>query len=191
MLQICRYDPGSLKSMLIWKLISDLSRELRKYADFLEPSFLNIELPPEDHANALGFNLSSSYMKALDQEFNRVYSEFQRRSRRMQEVATEIVQMWAELGTHQMQTDRKILQVYKTQPEQLGLRAENIRELQAKLRALRDEKRHREERIAELSDHIMPLWDKLNIDDTYKEQFLATHRGVSLKVISEVSRFRK
>ena len=167
--------------------MTELAHELRKYADFLEPSFLSIELPPDDHAMALDFNLSSSYRKALDQEFNRVYMEFQRRSRRMQEVATEVVQMWAELGTHKAQTDRKILAVYNTQPEQLGLRGEDIRNLQIRLRGLREEKQTREQKIAELSDHIMPLWEKLNIDQEYRERFLATHRGVSIKVMAEVS----
>ncbi|KAF8421076.1 microtubule associated protein [Tirmania nivea] len=166
--------------------VIELSRELRKYADFLEPSFLKIELPPDDHSKALNFNLSNSYRKALDQEFNRVYMEFQRRSRRMQEVATEIVQMWAELGTHQAQTDRKILAVYNTQPEQLGLTGEDIRNLQLRLRSLREEKQAREQRIVELSDHIMPLWEKLNVDEEFRERFLATHRGVSLKVMSEI-----
>ncbi|KAF8473994.1 microtubule associated protein-domain-containing protein [Kalaharituber pfeilii] len=166
--------------------VKELSTELRKYAEFLEPAFLRIELPPTEQSKAVGFNLSPSYMQALDQEFTRVYGEFQRRASRIQEVATEIVRLWAELGTHEIQTDRKILQYYNTAPEQLGLRAEDARSLNAKLRSLREEKESRERHIAEMSDIIMPLWEKLNIDEAYREQFLATHRGVSQRTIVEI-----
>ena len=164
----------------------ELTKELRRFADALEPSFLKLELPPSDHSKATNFNLSSSYTNALHQEFSRVEQEFYRRCRKVTEMGGEIVKLWAELGSHTLQTDRKIMQCYKDAPEQIGLKMEDMRSLTQKLRGLREEKEAREQKIAELSEVILPLWEKLNINEDYRHQFLATHRSVSHKTILEV-----
>jgi len=78
---------------------------------------------------------------ALDDEFTRVYEEYTRRVATVKALSENIIQLWAELGTPQAQTDAMIVKYYRDSPEQLGLHEEDIARLRAKRDKLSDERR--------------------------------------------------
>lgn len=104
----------------------------------------------------------------------------------MQSISTDIVQLWAELGTPSIQTDQAIVKCYRDSPEQLGLREEDIRRLKGKKERLLDEKQSREKKMNQLKEGITAMWEKLNIDENERKQFLANHRGYGLRCLQEL-----
>lgn len=131
------------------------------------------------------FDISPSYVASLDAEFSRVYEEYNRRLNTVQTVCQEMIQLWAELGTPQAQTDTSIVKYYRDSPEQLGLHNSDIAELKAKKERLIEEKRGRERRLGQLRSTIEDLWDRLNVDMQERKQFLSSNRGCGLRTINE------
>ena len=93
--------------------------------------------------------------------------------------------LWAELGTPQAQTDSIIVKYYKDAPEQLGLHESDLVKLQAKRDRLVDEKRGRERKLKDLKQMIEGLWDRLGIEDFDRKRFIAGNRGCGLRAINE------
>ena len=124
-------------------------------------------------------------MTSLDTEFSRVYEEYTRRIATVKAASEEIVNLWAELGTPQAQTDNIIIKNYRDSPEQLGLHEDDITRLQSKRDKLLDEKRNRERKLKELKATVESLWDRLGVEDMDRKRFLAGARGCGLRVINE------
>lgn len=124
-------------------------------------------------------------MTKLDNEFTRVYEEYTKRLGQVQVLCQEIIQLWAELGTPQAQTDAAIVKHHRDAPEQLGLHAEDLAELKARKERLIEEKRGRERRIAQLRATIEDLWERLSVDPSEQKHFLASNRGCGLRTINE------
>ena len=133
----------------------------------------------------LTFDLSPSYVTALDNEFSRVYEEYTRRVASVTAISGEIVNLWAELGTPQAQTDSTIVKHYRETPEQLGLHQHDIDRLQARRERLIEEKRGRERKLKELRTTVEGLWDRLNVEEPARRMFLAGNRGCGLRAINE------
>ena len=93
--------------------------------------------------------------------------------------------LWAELGTPQAQTDSRIIKYYRDAPEQLGLHTSDIGRLQSKRDRLVEEKRGRERKIKELKETVEKLWDRLGVDEPERKKFLAGNRGYGLRAINE------
>ena len=100
-------------------------------------------------------------------------------------IAQEIVNLWAELGIPQAQTDDSIIKHYKTAPEQLGLHESDISRLSVRRDRLMDEKKQRERKVKELKATVEGLWDRLGVEDMDRKRFLAGTRGCGLRVINE------
>ena len=100
-------------------------------------------------------------------------------------LAEEIVNLWAELGTPQAQTESSIVKYYREAPEQLGLHEQDIHRLQAKRDRLIEEKRGRERKLKELKSTIEGLWDRLGVEEADRKKFLAGNRGCGLRAINE------
>ena len=100
-------------------------------------------------------------------------------------MAEEIVNLWAELGTPQAQTESSIVKYYRDAPEQLGLHADDIKRLQAKRDRLVEEKRGRERKLKELKVTVEGLWDRLGVEEIDRKRFLAGNRGCGLRAINE------
>lgn len=100
-------------------------------------------------------------------------------------LAEDIVNLWAELGTPQAQTESSIVKYYREAPEQLGLHEKDIHRLQAKRDKLIEEKRVRERKLKELKSTIEGLWDRLGVEETDRKRFLAGNRGCGLRAINE------
>ncbi|KAF2111470.1 microtubule associated protein-domain-containing protein [Lophiotrema nucula] len=167
--------------------VRKLAEALESYASHLEPSFVQIKLPPTA-SNAVvspSFDISPSYVARLDTEFTRVYEEYTRRINNVQVMSQEIIQLWAELGTPQAQTDTTIVKLHRDAPEQLGLHKDDMAQLKAKKERLVEEKRSRERRLEQLSKTIEDLWDRLGIEPPERKQFLTSNRGVGLRTINE------
>lgn len=148
---------------------------------------MQIKLPPTG-PNAIvspSFDISPSYVAALDNEFSRVYEEYNRRLNTVTVVCQEIIQLWAELGTPQAQTDSTIVKCHREAPEQLGLHKDDLAQLRARKERLVEEKRGRERRLAQLRTTIEDLWDRLGIEQHERKQFLANNRGCGLRTINE------
>ncbi|KAK7540303.1 microtubule associated protein-domain-containing protein [Phyllosticta citricarpa] len=167
--------------------VKKLAQALESYASHLEPSFLQIQLPPTSPNAKIPptFDVSPNYIEALDQEFSRVYEEYTRRLAVVQTIAQEIIQLWAELGTPQAQTDSNIVEFSRDAPEQLGLHSDDLERLRIRKDRLVEEKRGRERRLNELRKNIEGLWDRLGVEEPDRKTFLANNRGCGLRTINE------
>lgn len=131
------------------------------------------------------FDLSPTYVTSLDNEFSRVYEEYTRRVANVKALAGEVVNLWAELGTPQAQTDPAIVKYYRDAPEQLGLHQQDIRRLEGRRDKLFEDKRGRERRLNELKSTVEGLWDRLSVADADRRRFLASNRGCGIRQINE------
>lgn len=172
-----------------YEQVKKLIEALESYSSHLEPSFLQIKLPPipsGGKAPPPTFDLSPCYINSVDSEFTRVYEEYTRRVSTVQQYAEEIVKLWAELGTPQAQTDTKIVRCWQDAPEQLGLHQDDIYKLRARRERLQEEKRSRERKVKELRSAVEGLWDRLGVEEQDRKSFLATCRGCGLRVINDL-----
>lgn len=96
-----------------------------------------------------------------------------------------MVNLWAELGTPQAQTEPSIIKYYRDAPEQLGLHQQDIRRLETRRDKLFEEKLGRERRLKELKSTVEALWDRLGVEDADRRRFLATNRGCGIRQINE------
>ncbi|KAL9578615.1 MAG: hypothetical protein Q9212_005600, partial [Teloschistes hypoglaucus] len=167
--------------------VKKLVQALESYSSHLEPSFIKIALPPTSEGARVSptFDLSPSYFTALDNEFTRVYDEYNRRLELVKTTGEEIVNLWAELGTPQAQTDSSIIKYYRDAPEQMGLHQRDMQSLQARRDRLLEEKRGRERKLKEVKAVVEGLWDRLGVEDPERKKFLAKNRGCGLRVINE------
>ncbi|THV54578.1 hypothetical protein BGAL_0024g00430 [Botrytis galanthina] len=167
--------------------VKKLVQALESYSSHLEPSFIKIELPPTSLNASIPptFDLSNHYVSDLDDEFTRVYEEYTRRVALVKATAENIIQLWAELGTPQAQTDSAIVKYYRDAPEQLGLHEDDISRLRMKQSKLVDEKKSREKRLRDLRTTVEALWAKLGIDEFEQKRFLNGNRGFGLRQINE------
>ena len=181
--KVCAVDRFGGASLIIPELVV----ALESYSSHLEPSFVKVKLPPTSQNASIppNFDLSPSYAASLDSEFTRVCEEYARRIEGVQVIAQEIVNLWAELGTPQAQTDDSIVKHYKNAPEQLGLHESDISRLTARRDKLLEEKRQREKKLKELKTSVEGLWDRLGVEDMDRKRFLAGTRGCGLRVINE------
>lgn len=167
--------------------LKELVQALESYSSHLEPTFVKIALPPTANNASIPptFDLSASYVTALDNEFTRVYEEYTRRVATVQALAENITLLWAELGTPQAQTDPAIVKYYHDSPEQLGLHEDDISRLRGKRDKLGEEKKLRERRLKELKTLVEGLWDRLGVEEPDRKRFLNSNRGCGVRQINE------
>lgn len=114
-----------------------------------------------------------------------MYEEYASRVAMVKSLSENIIQLWAELGTPQAQTDAAIVKYYRDAPEQLGLHEEDLSRLRGKRDKLSDEKKNREKRLQNLKQSVEALWDKLGIDESERKAFLNGNRGCGVRQINE------
>ncbi|EGX96924.1 microtubule associated protein (Ase1), putative [Cordyceps militaris CM01] len=162
-------------------------KTLESYSSHLDPTFVQIALPPTGPNQSIptNFDLSPSYVDRLDREFTRVYDEYTRRITTVQSLADSIIKLWVELGTPQAQQEGAVVKYYREAPEQLGLHTEDIKRLQSKKDRLADEKKNREKKLRDLKAAVEALWMKLGIDEAETRAFGNANRGCGLRQINE------
>ncbi|TPX09450.1 uncharacterized protein E0L32_009338 [Thyridium curvatum] len=167
--------------------IAELVQALESYSSHLEPTFVRIALPPTGPNQSIppNFDLSPTYVDKLDEEFTRVYEEYTRRVATVKALSEHIIQLWAELGTPQAQTDSAIVKYYRDAPEQLGLHEEDLARLRTKRDKLADEKKSREKRLKDLKAAVEALWEKLGVEEHERKAFLNGNRGCGIRQINE------
>ncbi|KAI1393387.1 microtubule associated protein-domain-containing protein [Hypoxylon trugodes] len=167
--------------------VKKLVQALESYSSHLEPTFVKIALPPTGPKESIPptFDLSPSYVNKLDDEFTRVYEEYTRRVSTVKTMSEQIIQLWAELGTPQAQTDGAIVKYYRDAPEQLGLHEEDLARLRTKRDKLSDEKKNREKRLRDLKTSVEALWVKLGVEEPERKAFLNGNRGCGVRQINE------
>ncbi|KAJ9134411.1 Microtubule associated protein-domain-containing protein [Pleurostoma richardsiae] len=167
--------------------VKKLVQALESYSSHLEPTFVKIALPPTAPNQSIpaNFDLSPAYVDQLDDEFTRVYEEYTRRVTTVKALSENIIQLWAELGTPQAQTDGAIVKYYRDAPEQLGLHEEDLSRLRGKRDKLADEKKNREKRLKDLKTAVEALWDKLGVEEKERKAFLNSNRGCGVRQINE------
>ncbi|KAI0879217.1 microtubule associated protein-domain-containing protein [Hypoxylon argillaceum] len=167
--------------------VKKLVQALESYSSHLEPTFVKIALPPTGPKQSLPptFDLSPTYVDKLDDEFTRVYEEYTRRVATVKALSENIIQLWAELGTPQAQTDSAIVKYYRDAPEQLGLHEEDLSRLRTKRDKLADEKKSREKRLKDLKLAVEALWEKLGVEESERKSFLNRNRGCGVRQINE------
>jgi protein regulator of cytokinesis 1 len=114
-----------------------------------------------------------------------VYEEYTRRVSTVKALSENIIQLWAELGTPQAQTDAMIVKHYRDAPEQLGLHEEDIARLRAKRDKLGEEKKAREKRLKDLKGTVERLWERLGVEEHERKKFLNGNRGCGVRQINE------
>ncbi|KAH7361399.1 microtubule associated protein-domain-containing protein [Plectosphaerella cucumerina] len=167
--------------------VKKLVQALESYSSHLEPTFVRIALPPTGPNQSIppSFDLSPTYVDKLDDEFTRIYDEYTRRVGTVQSLCENIIQLWAELGTPQAQTDGAIVKYYRDSPEQLGLHEEDVKRLRSKRDKLADEKKNRERRLKDLKIAVEALWVKLGVDASECKSFLNANRGCGVRQINQ------
>ncbi|KAK3904331.1 microtubule associated protein-domain-containing protein [Staphylotrichum tortipilum] len=170
-----------------YEQVKKLAQALESYSLHLEPSFVKLALPPTgpNQSISASFDLSPAYVDKLDAEFTRVYEEYSRRVATVKALAENMIQLWAELGTPQAQTDSAIVKYYRDAPEQLGLHEEDITRLRAKRDKLLDEKKNREKRLRDLKSTVEALWEKLDVEERERKAFMNGNRGCGIRQINE------
>jgi protein regulator of cytokinesis 1 len=166
---------------------TELVQALESYSSHLESSFIKVKLPPTSPNSSIPptFDLSPTYVTALDDEFTRVYEEYTRRVATVKALAENIIQLWAELGTPQAQTDGMIVKYYRDSPEQLGLHEEDLARLRQKRDKLADGKKSREKRLKDLKTMVEGLWQRLGVEEQERKRFLNSNRGCGVRQINE------
>ena len=166
--------------------IKKLVQALESYSSHLESSFIKIKLPPTSSSTCPpNFDLSPRYVATLDEEFTRVYDEYNRRVQMVQSTSEEIIRLYSDLGIPQAQTDSAIVKHYRDSPEQLGLHQADLDRLRSKYDKLIEEKRNREKRLKELKMTVEGLWNRLGVEEPDRRAFLAANRGCGLRTINE------
>ena len=166
--------------------VKKLVQALESYSSHLEAAFVKIRLPPTtSNTCPPNFDLSPSYVATLDEEFTRVYDEYNKRVSMVHSMSEEIVRLWSELGIPQAQTDSFIVQHYRDSPEQLGLHQADLDRLKSRRDKLIDEKRNREKRLTDMKKSVENLWDRLAVNEADRKAFLAANRGCGLRTINE------
>lgn len=170
-----------------YEQVKKLVEALESYASHLEPSFVSIKLPPTSPNAKVppSFDLSPTYVAKLDNEFTRVYEEYNKRVTHASQLADEIINLWSELGTPQAQVDSQIVKLAHEAPEQLGLHSEDLKRLASKRDKLIAERQQRERKLKELRGQVEALWDRLGVQESERKQFLAANRGCGLRQINE------
>ncbi|KAK9455352.1 microtubule associated protein-domain-containing protein [Dipodascopsis uninucleata] len=128
-------------------------------------------------------NLTNNNMALLEDEVYQLEEEYKRRLSTVQEDATEIVSLWAQLGTSQQDIDRDILAYYKDKPELLGLSNSDIERLESLKALLQQEKDNRTTRLDAFKSQVHHLWEKLSENEAIVKSFDRAHRGIALHVI--------
>lgn len=166
--------------------VKKLVQALESYSSHLESSFIKIKLPPtSSNTCPPNFDLSPRYVTTLDEEFTRVYDEYNRRVQVVQSTGEEIIRLYSDLGIPQAQTDSAIVKHYRDSPEQLGLHLADLERLRSKHERLVEERRSREKRIKELKGTVEGLWNRLGVEEPDRRAFLAANRGCGLRTINE------
>ncbi len=102
----------------------------------------------------------------------------------------QIVQLWAELAyeteTLDDELEKTILLHSQTSPEKIGLDDQHLESVSRKRDALTREKQTRQTEIQKYLASIKVLWEKLQIDNQYREAFLGSVRGVGSFVTQNV-----
>ncbi|KXT06670.1 hypothetical protein AC578_8547 [Pseudocercospora eumusae] len=170
-----------------YEQVKKLVDALDSYASHLEPSFVNIKLPPTSPKADIAptFDLSPTYVAKLDNEFTRVYDEYNKRVAMVTTYGQEIINLYSELGTPQAQIDSQIVQFARESPEQLGLHQDDLKRLALKRDKLIQEKQAREKKLKDLRVAVDGLWERLGVDESERKQFLAANRGVGVRQINE------
>lgn len=164
-----------------------MAQALESYSLHLEPTFVKLALPPTGPNQSISpsFDLSPAYVDKLDAEFTRVYEEYTRRVATVKALAENMIQLWAELGTPQAQTDSAVVKYYRDAPEQLGLHEEDLARLRSKRDKLLEEKKNRERRLKDLKCTVEALWEKLGIEERERKAFMNGNRGCGIRQINE------
>jgi protein regulator of cytokinesis 1 len=160
---------------------NELLGQLNDLSESMDGLIVSPELDPPSSKDDL--DLSMKYLSQLETEIQRWRKEMQTRISQVSIIASDIVALWADLGTPQESLDMVILENYKTQPELIGYKLTDLDRLESIREALSNEKTHREERLSYLVRKVSMMWDKLSEDKVYVREFQASNRGLSLSVI--------
>lgn len=155
-------------------------QEIEEQVDGIEITE-GLEIPKEKEYS----NLSNDYLRQLGTEIQRWRYELQSRITNATVIATNIVSLWAELGTDQESIDSNIMDNYKSDPAKLGAKLNDLERMETIHKDLVAEKERRVNRINELSKNIDVLWTKLSEDEEYIMNFQNINRGLSLDVVNE------
>lgn len=162
---------------------------VERYAQHMEPSLVQIPLPPRDNNPALtkDFDISHAYLERLEQEFERIYAEYTRRVGTVGSLAKEAINLYGELGSAPEQVDRQILEYGATDPVKLGIVKEDIERLRLTRQKLINEKEKRISRADDFKEQITELWEKLGGESRELKVFMAKYRGCDLTCMRAVS----
>lgn len=165
------------------KFLEELKKLSSKLDGFEVPQDI---LPHKQHSSDYsGLDLSNAHILEVEQELQRWKEEYRTRVNAAAHFASQIVTLWADLGTPQNEIDSNILNCYRSKPEELGALKADLEYLEERCSMLRKEKESREERLASYKKDVQHLWNKLSEDVEYTHAFEKANRGIGLSVLEE------
>lgn len=168
------------------KRANELLRQLSEVGEKVDGITILQGLEPPENKDDL--DLTNSYLYRLEAEIQRWKNERKERMAQASMMAAQIVSLWADLGTSQDQIDPNLMANYKSNPELLGTKVNDMERLKTLVQDLLEEKEKRTNRINALSKTISVLWGKLSEEDAYIDDFERMNRGLSLDVLEAFER---
>ncbi|KAG9326874.1 hypothetical protein KVV02_001398 [Mortierella alpina] len=155
-----------------------LHQKLSEYATILGPSYVQPGPYPEE-----GVAVTFDVVRQFSDNIAACEKEQKRRIEAVESAIIAIRHLWNELGmTPQDAFDRDVIDA---EHEQVPVSDEVIRRLEMRRTMLEDERSQRETLVKEHLTEITQLWDKLRIEDDEREEFSASHVGLTMDTIRE------
>ncbi|KAF9958930.1 hypothetical protein BGZ72_010611 [Mortierella alpina] len=155
-----------------------LHQQLSEYATILGPSYVQPGPYPEE-----GVAVTFDVVRQFSDNIAACEKEQKRRIETVNSAIITIKHLWNELGmTPQDTFDQDVIDV---EHEQVPVSDEVMRRLEMRRTMLEDERSQRETLVKEHLAEITQLWDKLRIEDDEREEFAASHVGLTMDTIRE------
>lgn len=127
-------------------------------------------------------NLTLVRQKALEKELSRCQEAVAQRTEQLAEQIADLGVLYDEL---EIEAPLESAPLFEPDGDSPVLPTQtNLHLVATLLEALDSERQAREERIQVVYDSLFALWNKLGVDDTYMEDFVETHAGISNECIT-------
>ncbi|KAG0037313.1 hypothetical protein BGZ82_002741 [Podila clonocystis] len=153
-----------------------LHRELTHYVNILGPSVVQLGAYPE-----AGYRVTIDAQQQLSDNITKCKTEQAKRIAFVASAVVTIRHLWNELGfTARDKFDREVI---SAELEQYPISDDSLQQLKSKQMKLEEERVKREVLVKEHIADITRLWDRLQIDDEEREEFITTNIGLTMDTI--------
>ncbi|KAF9329348.1 hypothetical protein BG006_007564 [Podila minutissima] len=156
--------------------IQQLHRELTHYVNVLGPSVVQMGVYPE-----AGYRVTVDVQQQLSDDIAKCKKEQAKRTAFVASAVVTIRHLWNELGLKAR--DKFDQDVISAELEQYPISDDTLQQLKSRQMKLEEERVKREALVKEHIADIIRLWDRLQIDDEEREEFITMHIGLTMDTI--------